>query len=78
MGITKEILDNNPELKAKVLKKFEENVLGKIYIYRKPRKCFRDSFRCQKNEIFFQDIYGCGCREIYGLKQNKVKKSMIK
>jgi len=65
LGITKELLDKNPELRKKVEDKFDRNVLGKIYIYRAPKKCLVDSFKCERGEIFFEDLKGCGCRQIY-------------
>ncbi len=65
LGLTKEILEQNPELRKKVEEKFERNVLGKIYLYRSPDICLKDNFKCQEDQIFFEDEKGCGCREIY-------------
>lgn len=65
LGVTREILKQNPELKKQIEEKFEKNVLGKIYLYRKPKQCLKENFRCQKDEVFFEDEKGCGCREVY-------------
>lgn len=65
LGITKEILVENPELRKKVEEKFDKNVLGKIYLYRSPDVCVRESFKCERREIFFEDTKGCGCRDTY-------------
>jgi hypothetical protein len=65
IGVTKEILEQSPELKKQIEEKFDKNVLGKIYLYKKPQQCLRDNFKCQSDEIFFEDKKGCGCREIY-------------
>lgn len=65
LGITKEILADNPELRKKVEEKFDKNVLGKIYLYRTPDQCLYETFKCEVDEIFFEDQKGCGCREIY-------------
>ncbi len=65
LGITKNLLLENPDFRKKVEDKFDKNVLGKIYLYRSPEECLRESFVCESDEIFFQDDKGCGCREIY-------------
>lgn len=65
IGVTKEMLENNPELKQKVEDKFDKNVLGKIYLYKKPDICLKESFKCESDEIFFSNKKGCGCREVH-------------
>jgi|GEM_PF-4963200 len=65
LGITKEVLDQNPELRKEIEEKFNRNVLGKIYIYEKPNECLVETFNCQNDQLFFRDENGCGCREIY-------------
>jgi hypothetical protein len=65
IGVTKNILEKNHELKNKISDKFDKNVLGKIYLYRQPNICLKISFKCESDEIFFEDKKGCGCREIY-------------
>ena len=65
LGITQRILEDNPELKKKISNKFDKNVLGKIYLYKKPQVCFNNNFKCKSNELFFKDEKGCGCREVY-------------
>ncbi len=65
LGITSEILNKNLDLKKQVEKKFDLNVLGKNYIYTKPEGCEKTKFTCQKDEIFFEDKKGCGCRKTY-------------
>lgn len=71
IGVTKEILEKNPELKEKVSDKFDKNVLGKTYLYKKPDSCLRENFKCDSDEIFFSDKKGCGCREVYFDLKNK-------
>ncbi len=65
LGITKEILADNPELRKKVEDKFDKNVLGKMYLFKKPDVCVEESFKCESDEIFFEDVKGCGCRQVY-------------
>jgi cell shape-determining protein MreC len=65
IGVTNDILEKNPNLKEKVSEKFDKNVLGKIYLYKKPGKCLKENFVCKSDEIFFSDKKGCGCREVY-------------
>ena len=65
IGVTQKILEQNPELKKQIEEKFDKNVLGKIYLYRKPEQCLKDNFKCQNDEVFFEDAKGCGCREVY-------------
>lgn len=65
LGITKKLLEDNPEIKKEIEEKFHKNVLGKIYMYKKPKECLKNNFKCEKNEIFFEDKIGCGCRNIY-------------
>ena len=65
LGITKELLDNNPELREQVDKKFRENVLGKRYVADSPEQCSRIKFACESSEIHFSDDKGCGCRDLY-------------
>ncbi|MCK5588757.1 MAG: hypothetical protein KAI16_00405 [Candidatus Pacebacteria bacterium] len=52
-------------IKKEIFAKFHKNVLGKIYMYKKPKECLKNNFKCEKNEIFFEDKIGCGCRNIY-------------
>ncbi len=61
IGITKEILDKHPELKEKIEAKFNEQVLGKRYF----EKCEEVEQKCQKDEVYFEDKGGCGCKKIY-------------
>ena len=65
LGFTAEFLNNNPDIKKEVEKKFQKNVLGKMYIYGQSEECKRETFVCQNDEIFFKDNEGCGCRQIY-------------
>lgn len=65
LGVTKKILENSPELKKKIEDKFDKNVLGKTYIFRKPEVCLEENFVCLEKEIFFEDKKGCGCRDVY-------------
>ncbi len=72
IGVTKNILDNSPELKKKIEDKFDKNVLGKTYMFRSPNSCLEESFVCLDGEMFFEDQKGCGCRVIYAdIKINK-------
>lgn len=67
IGVTSEIIKENPKLKEKIDKKFRENVLGKTYLY-SPEKCLEIEYTCPKNSIPFLDNLGCGCRTIYLIK----------
>jgi hypothetical protein len=59
LGITKEILADNPELREKIENKFDKNVLGKMYLYRAPEQCLAETFKCDSDEIFFEDVTDC-------------------
>ena len=65
IGVTRQILEDNPSIKNKVSEKFDKTVLGKIYLFKKPEICLKNNFKCENNKIFFEDKKGCGCREIY-------------
>ncbi len=64
IGVTSQILIENPELKEKIDKKFRENVLGKTYLY-SPTECPFIEYTCPENKIKFSDDLGCGCRKLY-------------
>jgi len=61
IGITNEILEQYPELKDKVKNKFNSEVLGKNYF----DNCIKPYKKCPKNEVYFEDENGCGCRILY-------------
>ncbi len=65
LGITENILKENPELEKLVYKKFAKNVLGKTYLYSSKEECQKKEIKCSSNDIFFEDEDGCGCREVY-------------
>ena len=65
LGVTEQILKENPKLEDLVYRKFAENVLGKTYLYTNKEDCFKEKIKCSANDIFFEDENGCGCRDIY-------------
>ena len=65
LGITQEILDENPEIKNRVAEKFDQNVLGKKYFFKKPEVCEDQIFSCAEDQLFFEDQKGCGCRQVH-------------
>lgn len=64
IGVTSQILEEHPELKKKIDKKFRENVLGKTYLF-VPEECSAIKYTCPEYSISFSDSLGCGCRNLY-------------